>query len=119
MRNKITSSTVDENKIGENMLVYKDMPPEWTGPFTVLDVAGKTLMVDIIGKDVQFSIGQVRKYHQNVIMNASAPEDKEKVEPGIGESLAREIDAVRVVNSLNATDDVIDDLHAVASGQEG
>lgn len=66
-----------------------------------------TLIMEVKVKDVQLSIDRVNKYQNNMNVRVGAPGCMDIVEPGTKQSSTQDINAPRVVNSLNAIDDAI------------
>lgn len=52
-------------RILDNVLVFRESPVnKWVGPYTVVDVKGKSIYVDVNGRATQFAIDKVRVYRQ-------------------------------------------------------
>lgn len=52
-------------RISDRVLIYRERPKRWEGPYSVIDVRGKMVVTDVDGKHRHFSIDKVRPYQED------------------------------------------------------
>jgi len=65
---------MSEVSVGSEVLVYREKPKKWMGPFRVIDASDKQLFVEVNGRIVQFSIDKVKLYNQDKNKSSRHPD---------------------------------------------
>ena len=99
------SASMFSLKISDEVLVYRENPRQWVGPYRVLDVLEKIVHLDFDRRNVRFSIDEVKPYFCE--RGSSTAED---VVPSLrNESAAETTDRA----------DIIQDLRTIIDGNNG
>lgn len=66
LRSRIFLASQHIFKPGDQANVYKETyPMKWTGPFKIVRIERKQVFMDLLGKEVQYSINHIRPYLPN------------------------------------------------------
>lgn len=109
LRSQVPAAAMSDIVMGSEVLVFRESPKQWIGPYRVIDTSDKLIFVEVDGSIKQFSVDKVKLYKRSEAM--VTPDESSTSNP-----LAAIDDAIAGIRGdLSALNPATDELDALSA----